>query len=265
MQITLHVTNGPETGKHASIRYGETLLVGRASECGLSLPGDEELSRAHFSVVSNLEGFALRDHNSANQTKLEDEAIVLTGLEDGDEIQAGKSTFRIELSPGDTTSEVTIDETARFKRPDGLPSKPSTGGAERRASATGVMLIVLGGPHKGEQHLIDAGHAAVVGRGEEATIQLLKDESMSRIHFSIDFTSELIQFRDLGSANGSEINKREVAAATLKNGDVILAGDSKFHIQFENNPAWVELDEGEGEMTGFRNLSDTMRIRRPGK
>ena len=272
MQLTLHVIDGPERDRTATILYGESLVVGRASECGLSLPGDSELSRMHFSVVSADDGFALKDLNSANQTVMDEQAIALTELEDGDEIQAGQSLIEVEIGAAiqeDGIDSIPLNQTARFKRPGGYAASKNPAGERptTKVRVNAVILLVLDGPCKGEQHIIDRGHAAVFGRGEEATIQMIKDEALSRIHFAIDFKGDTVEFKDLGSANGTELNKREVLAASLKNGDVIQAGDSKFHVQFQNMPFWDETGEGdpEGTSTGFRNLSDTVRLRRSPK
>ena len=248
-------------------------MVGRAAECGFALPADSKLSRMHFTVVSRDSGFALKDLNSVNQTVVAEEAVVLTELEDEDEIQAGQTLFRVEVGAAISQpdiDELPVDQTAMFKRPDALPSASKPANKNRPATKVrtdAVILLVLDGPHKGEQHIIERGRGSAIGRGDEANFQLLSDKALSRVHFAIDFKGETVEFKDLGSANGTLVNKQSETATTLKNGDMISAGDSRFHIQFQNMPMWSQSDEGdsEGDNIGFRNLSDTVQFRRPPK
>lgn len=136
-----------------------------------------------------------------------------------------------------------------------------------RIRANSLLLLVIDGPHKGEQHLINQGHAEVVGRSGDATIQLTKDDALSRVHLAIDFTRpNALLLKDLGSANGTRLNRQRVLSAWLKNGDVIQAGDSKFHLQLQGNPRHWDAMEDEnidGSITGYRNLSETLMFRRP--
>lgn len=265
----LNVIAGPAAGAHVTIRHGDMLMVGRASECGLALPADEELSRLHFSIVSKEEGFAIRDLNSANHTHRDEAPIEEVALEHGDEIQAGQSTFLVTLShlEDEEAAELPSDATEIFDSSGEEVAVHLTDlPPPRRIRANSLLLLVIDGPHKGEQHLVDQGHAEVLGRSSEATIRFSRDEAMSRIHCSVDFTNKDAPIlKDLGSANGTRVNRRKVLSSWLKNGDMIQAGDSIFHLQFQGHPrSWATLEDEntDGSITGFRNLRETLMIRR---
>jgi hypothetical protein len=57
-----------------------------------------------------------------------------------------------------------------------------------------------------------------IGRVETCALQLV-DEKISRRHARIEYTDGQWQLRDLGSANGSELNGKKIDVAPLKDGD----------------------------------------------
>ena len=68
----------------------------------------------------------------------------------------------------------------------------------------------------------------VFGRGEDADITI-PDGAMSRRHFVISFRGGQHEVTDLESANGILVNDDQTAIDTLKAGDVIQAGKTKFY------------------------------------
>jgi len=74
---------------------GEGLLVGRANDCDLSLPQRRDLSRHHFKITKENNGFRLFDHGSSNGTFVRgiQSRIASRELCDGDIIEAGGLAF----------------------------------------------------------------------------------------------------------------------------------------------------------------------------
>jgi pSer/pThr/pTyr-binding forkhead associated (FHA) protein len=246
MRLYLRVTEGPEHGREAMIEAGESLIVGRASEAGMFLGGDAELSRLHFSIIPHEGTFAVKDLNSANGTELNGEEIQWAPLKDGDRILAGLTGFTVLVEGilGAPTAPTAIQR---------KPRELDVGPAIRA-----VILVVISGPHKGDQHVIDRGTAAVIGRAEEATIRLDEDDELSKVHFSVAFKGKHLTLKDLGSVNGTKVNKERVEKTRLHSGDVIEAGSSKIHLQYQRNPLDDDFEEDDAANAGdFRHLTDT--------
>lgn len=92
----------------------------------------------------------------------------------------------------------------------------------------GPHLVVVGnGPAAAERDraIRLTGHVLVIGRGEEADVQLT-DTGVSRRHAEIRLTSPPTLV-DLGSTNGTRLNSVPVARADLRDGDRIGVGTSE--------------------------------------
>lgn len=60
---------------------------------------------------------------------------------------------------------------------------------------------------------------------------------MSRDHCVIEWSSNSLTVRDLHSRHGTYVNGQSVASATLKAGDELAVGLSKFVVQLEDEAA----------------------------
>jgi len=99
----------------------------------------------------------------------------------------------------------------------------------------GVVLRITSGPHEGQEHLLDHGGVFVVGRSSQALFSMQEDRLLSREHFMIEVDSSVYTLRDLGSTNGTKVNGLRVESASLRDGDVITAGESAFVVQFNGS------------------------------
>ena len=63
----------------------------------------------------------------------------------------------------------------------------------------------------------------VLGRGARADIRL-SDRTLSRRHCEIDRVSATLVVRDLGSKNGTRVNRAHVSEAVLMPGDKLTLG-----------------------------------------
>ena len=96
-----------------------------------------------------------------------------------------------------------------------------------------------------------------VGRDSQNNL-VLEDSSLSRTHFVIDLDANQAQLVDLGSSNGTYVNKKRVHRAWLKDGDQIQVGDQTLIFQA---PGFVvdELHE-ELEPTYFKKTPGLFQV-----
>lgn len=95
----LVVTGGILPGARIELQ-GKGVRVGRSpSRAGGQEPllqPDTHLSRDHFAVVPEGDGWAVHDLGSSNGTQVNGEKVNRRTLKAGDEIRAGHTTFRVE-------------------------------------------------------------------------------------------------------------------------------------------------------------------------
>ena len=92
----------------------------------------------------------------------------------------------------------------------------------------GAFLVVLRGPNTGARFLLDDDEV-MSGRHPDSDI-FLDDVTVSRKHAIFRRTSEGFVVRDVGSLNGTYVNRELVDEATLKTGDEVQIG--KFRLVF---------------------------------
>lgn len=97
-----------------------------------------------------------------------------------------------------------------------------------------------------------------VGRDPQNNL-VLDDSSLSRTHFVIDVSVEQAQLIDLGSANGTYVNKKRVHSAWLKDGDKIRVGDQTLVLQAPGFVAHQAILE-ESEPTYFKKASTAFQL-----
>lgn len=108
------------------------------------------------------------------------------------------------LEPGEVDSDVT-----RSVRPGSLPP-----GA--------ALLVVRRGPNAGARFLLDD-EVTTSGRHPDSHI-FLDDVTVSRRHAEFHRESGVFTVRDVGSLNGTYVNRERVETATLSNGDEVQIG-----------------------------------------
>jgi pSer/pThr/pTyr-binding forkhead associated (FHA) protein len=91
-----------------------------------------------------------------------------------------------------------------------------------------ALLIALSGANVGSRFLLDV-DVTVAGRHEDADI-LLDDSTVSRKHVEFIKREEKFFVRDIGSLNGTYVNKQRIDETELHNGDEIQIG--KYHLTF---------------------------------
>jgi predicted component of type VI protein secretion system len=87
----------------------------------------------------------------------------------------------------------------------------------------------------------------VVGRKPECAIRI-PVASVSREHCEIVQEGDALVVRDLGSSNGTYVNRERVQEAQLKAGDILAVGPAVFVAVFDGQPA--EIDAKQAYLSG---------------
>ena len=88
-----------------------------------------------------------------------------------------------------------------------------------------IVLMVVRGPHAGREFVFDQHDNFIVGRAKYARFQLSKmDGYISRVHFLVEVNPPRCRLMDMGSTNGTLVNRKKVRAIDLKDGDLIGVG-----------------------------------------
>ena len=97
------------------------------------------------------------------------------------------------------------------------------------ASLGGPALVVrAGGGMAGQTFQPEAGRT-LIGRSPECEI-FLDDVTVSRRHAELERVGDVFTIRDLGSLNGTYVNRRRIESAVLENDDEVQIG--KYRLTF---------------------------------
>jgi eukaryotic-like serine/threonine-protein kinase len=102
-----------------------------------------------------------------------------------------------------------------------------------------IVLRVTAGPYQGKEYLFERHETFVVGRSSQAQFSVPDDGFLSRNHFLIEFNPPVCFLKDLGSTNGTKVNGVRIETVRLRDGDVIIAGESAFLIHVQDT--WTEF------------------------
>lgn len=143
---------------------------------------------------------------------------------------------------GNAGYEETPAETTSVFRADFLSEVETTGSAPATAEApvSGVeglpagsaLLVVKRGPNAGSRFLLDQPTTSA-GRHPDSDI-FLDDVTVSRRHAEFRQDEGEFQVVDVGSLNGTYVNREPVDSAVLANGDEVQIG--KFRLVFLTGP-----------------------------
>ncbi|MCW2607168.1 MAG: domain containing protein [Frankiales bacterium] len=84
-------------------------------------------------------------------------------------------------------------------------------------------LVVAATPHAAERTIVLTAEVTVLGRGQEADVQVV-DTGVSRRHAELRLQPDGVEVVDLQSTNGTRVNSRRVSSARLRDGDVVELG-----------------------------------------
>src|SRR5262245_29069886 len=99
----------------------------------------------------------------------------------------------------------------------------------------------------GRQSEIPLRTRAIIGRQTDCQIRI-PSAGISRHHCELTLADGKILLRDMGSSNGTYVNRQKIQQAQLGAGDLIGIGDMVFVVKIDGNPAQIDsedaLDEG---------------------
>ena len=122
-----------------------------------------------------------------------------------------------EAAPGAVTAQYELGETSE-----------SEAVSEAPASASGPTLVIRTGGRAGDSFTLD-GERFTVGRDTDSDV-FLDDVTVSRNHAVIVRRADGLHIDDLGSLNGSYVNRRRIESHKLADGDEMQIG--KFKLTF---------------------------------
>jgi pSer/pThr/pTyr-binding forkhead associated (FHA) protein len=148
-------------------------------------------------------------------------------------------------SGADHSSENLTVETTSVFRADFLNEldAPASAGSDKAVSGIeglplgSALLVVKRGPNAGSRFLLDQSTTSA-GRHPDSDI-FLDDVTVSRRHAEFRLETGEFQVVDVGSLNGTYVNREPVDSAVLANGDEVQIG--KFRLVFLTGP---KTDDG---------------------
>jgi len=135
-------------------------------------------------------------------------------------------------APVETTSVFRADILKEMEAPSGSSAEPADTGVERLQPGT-ALLVVKRGPNAGSRFLLDQ-ETTSAGRHPDSDI-FLDDVTVSRRHAEFRLGENDFQVVDVGSLNGTYVNREPVDSASLANGDEVQIG--KFRLVFLTGPS----------------------------
>jgi len=82
----------------------------------------------------------------------------------------------------------------------------------------------------------------LIGRQTDCQIRIPSGQ-VSRHHCELTISGEKIAVRDLGSSNGTYVNKRRVTQTELSPGDLIAVADLVFVLRVDGRPMAIDSDD----------------------
>jgi len=120
-----------------------------------------------------------------------------------------------DVNEGDTTVTYQLDETGELKPVDLEP-----------VVAEGAALVIRSGGGRSGESFAVAGERMTIGRSPEAEV-FLDDVTVSRNHALLVRRRDGLYIDDLGSLNGTYVNRRRIESHKLADGDELQIGKYK--------------------------------------
>jgi hypothetical protein len=120
------------------------------------------------------------------------------------------------IRPGDTTEAYTVDDATGELKPVDL---------DRVTSQGATLVIRTGGGRGGETFPLDSDRMTI-GRNSDAEV-FLDDVTVSRNHAMLVRRPDGVYIDDLGSLNGTYVNRRRIESHRLTDGDELQVGKYK--------------------------------------
>ncbi|MFT5525497.1 MAG: hypothetical protein ACI9G1_000917 [Pirellulaceae bacterium] len=98
MRVKITIASGPMKGQTLVLVNQQMLTFGRTQWADISIEPDQHMSGKHFSIANDGSQCVLEDLGSTNGTKVGDQYVKQSPLNDGDIVLAGETQFQIEIT-----------------------------------------------------------------------------------------------------------------------------------------------------------------------
>jgi pSer/pThr/pTyr-binding forkhead associated (FHA) protein len=141
----------------------------------------------------------------------------------------------------ETTSTIDIHALdSALESAEGAPAPDVTPGVVDALPPGSALLVVKRGPNAGSRFLLDK-DVTTAGRHPESDI-FLDDVTVSRRHAEFHRSGSTFTVRDVGSLNGTYLDRERIDEAVLSGGDEVQVG--KFRLVFLTGPRGEEQGAG---------------------
>lgn len=212
---------------------------------------EEGISNFHAELrVEDDDRVFITDAGSINGTFVNDKQIkARTQLRAGDVIRLNKSELRL-VDPKEQLKAQPEDSATAIS-----PALQGLSVSNRPASGLGVGGVPVGwllrgkaGSIAGEAFPIPPTGRAILGRSQTCDI-VLPGTHVSRQHAELYFQSGRLHVKDLGSSNGTYVNRKKVQEGVVNPGDELRFDTLVFQVEAPEAP---EVEETGGDKTMFR-------------
>jgi DNA-binding NtrC family response regulator len=108
------------------------------------------------------------------------------------------------------------------------------------------LLAVVEGGNKGQSFEVDGAHASPLLVGQSPACEVrLNDPQVSRRHASLELRDGKLRLRDLGSTNGTWVDRVQVGEAILRGDERLRVGSTVFHVEWRPTTERPRLPQGE--------------------
>jgi pSer/pThr/pTyr-binding forkhead associated (FHA) protein len=212
---------------------------------------EEGISNFHAELrVEDDDRVFITDAGSINGTFVNDKQIkARTQLRAGDVIRLNKSELHL-VDPKEQLKAQPEDSATAIS-----PALQGLSVSNRQASGPGVGGVPVGwllrgktGSIAGEAFPIPPTGRAILGRSQTCDI-VLPGTHVSRQHAELYFQSGRLHVKDLGSSNGTYVNRKKVQEGVVNPGDELRFDTLVFQVEAPEAPV---VEETAGDKTMFR-------------
>ncbi len=205
-----------------------TMWIGRDEGAQIPLFGDSGVHPLHAAIQRVGPQYFIGNH-APNGTFVNGQSIAQVPLQHGDRITLGSTQLEFWLrgAGGTPRSIPNVPSPTPIPVPTDPIPQPSPAPASA-SPASGWTLIALDGPLLGQRFPL---HSPVELGREGTAIPIPHDPQASRRHARLTPNPSGVAIEDLGSTNGTFVNGAKVQAASLRAGDEIRIGGSRFRIE----------------------------------
>jgi pSer/pThr/pTyr-binding forkhead associated (FHA) protein len=210
----LVIQRGPLLGKRVEL-WKECTTIGRSRDCDIFLE-DITVHRKQASILRNPTGYILRDDHGSGDSLVNGQPIKEQLLNNSDQLRFGNTRLIFYASEGTRPFQLPSSRGRELhitRSPDPQPAL--------------VARLLLLNPQSSVQS-IEVLPDMTIGRSRDCDI-FLEDLAVSRLHATIrELSTGEYELIDNRSATGTFVNQQAKTNCTLRDGDVIQIGASRF-------------------------------------